>query len=161
MKTKHLNVKVDIVGNNLNKDDVFDRFLIMQNRNSFNCYLVNCLFYLLSKRVNGFFDMDIVLFTITKVLSNLFSCDEESQLFVKYILGQFNRFGIVKHKTIKDDLYIKSLIKEKDFNRYCVLAKEMCTDFDMVLEACTDVFEILLELISENDKSNNKGRKNG
>ena len=151
-KPNKIKIVVDIVGN-LNKDDVFDRFEIMRNNHLYDCCFFNCIIYSCSKSVNGFFEVAMMLATMDKVAPNMFSGEGEREITPAHILVNFSRFDIIEVKHIENELYIKSLIKKEDFNRYCDLAKKFCKEYETVLYSCVEAFEALVEHVnSKNEK---------
>lgn len=150
MERKEVKINMDIVGN-LDKDDYRDRFKIMQNKDAFNYYLFNCLIFLFSEHVNGFFD-SCVLCSIIKSSTNIFSCNEEAQSVSGCIIMSLDTFGFIEIKVINDkDNYIKSTINTEEYNYYCEQAKKFCKGFEIVLSGCLDIFKDWI-VYSENKK---------
>lgn len=135
-----INVHVDIVGG-LDRANLSDRFKIMQNKDAFSYYLFNCLIYLFSEHVNGFFDSH-VLYVMMKTNTDLFSYgnDEAANRSI-CIFTSLETFGFVKFKAINEDAYIRSTLDDKSFNYFCNLAKKFCKEFDQVLSGFLGIFK--------------------
>lgn len=140
MKMKYKYMSTNIVGD-LDKDDCCDRFQIMQNRLSFDYCIFNCLVYLFSEHVNGFFESH-VLGVIVNSATNMFSCKEESSHLSLCILLYLGKFDFVELKVIdRKGTYVKSSIGVEGFNDCVSRAKKFCKEFEQVLDSCLDVFK--------------------
>jgi hypothetical protein len=147
-------VRVNIVCG-LDENDFHDKFEIMQNKETFERCFFNCLIYLFSQHVNGFFEAG-VLHAIVEDTTNLFASREEAGERALYMISLFDKFGFIKIKLINDkDFYVMSTIGAVGFSDCVMRANKFCKEFEGVLYGCLGVFKDWI-VYSENKEADRR-----
>ncbi len=146
----------------LNPDIFSDRFKIAMRKEDFKYKIINCLAYLFSQHVNGFFRMVHLDAILSRGMKNLWISEESASYFFPYSMEVLSAFGFIESKKIDGSIFFTSKISQNDFDVAHFEIGQYYNDkkdVDKMLNLSLKRFKQMLEIDNKDDNNENRLRE--